>query len=271
MDGQGNVEKNTLQTRNCKRNIKIATTPTGVVWLNYRLTNREYRNLTGMAAAKHHRQRLHARDKDACRAFDALSYASAKVLTSDDFALHVIMLTTSWDHLFRYAFKPRFRAINFTAYCNKQRAIETIASGLVRGFAQGGADASPKTVLIVGNGCNTATSRGHDSAPGKALRKQLARHFVIIMSLEFRSSITSPCCRVHVRHGHFDANATKTNKRGEKTSRHGHKVRGLFYCESCNKPFDRDFAAAHNIRAIFHHHTTTKTLVALFSAPPATA
>jgi hypothetical protein len=142
---------------------------------------------------------------------------------------------------------------------------------VVRGFVQrpdGEGVEAVKTVLVVGNGCNKATSRGHDSAPGKALRKQLGRHFVILMSSEFRSSITSPCCHVHVRHGHFDANATKTNKQGVKKSREGHKVRGLFYCETCTTPFDRDYAAAHNIRAIFNHHTSTKTLDTLFKSPP---
>lgn len=233
----------------------------------YRLGNREYRDRSGMVDAQKKRDKLLERDPGLQDAYQALSDASAKVQTGEAFLHHVRCLARHWTVLFRHAFQPQLRKIRMMGHGAKRRAIHTIASDLSNRFPRPllAGDGGPPIVLVVGNGVNSPTSRGHDSAPGKALRTALSRYFIILMSSEHLTSQRSPCCGGAVRHGTFDVCAPdRTRWDGVVESRSGEKIRGLFHCCKCNKTFDRDVAAAHNIRKVFQYQSRNRTTQALF-------
>jgi transposase len=98
-----------------------------------------------------------------------------------------------------------------------------------------------KTIVVVGNGVQSATSRGHDAAPGKELRKQLSRFFPIVMAPERCTSKKSCCCNRLVLHGHHD----------QRSKKKGYSIRGLSHCSECGLTFDRDVSSALCIRTLF--------------------
>jgi hypothetical protein len=105
---------------------------------------------------------------------------------------------------------------------------------------------SPTDTLVVwGNGGFAATSKGHDSAPNKKLRKQLSHFMPIVTGTEYNTSKLTCCC--HVK-------ATKLMTKdyeGRET---------VLRCDApddkqkaCRKLLGRDENAAHNILYIFQH------------------
>lgn len=210
------------------------------------LTNRQYRSETGMRRRAMNAQRARNHDPPQRSAHQDLTNNSSKTWDPGKYIQHVACALRHWRVLFDRAFQPQLRKDRFKNYQGKQRVTHKIAATLK------GTD--PKTVLVVGSGVSSATSRGHDSAPGKQLRRRLAHLMPVIMTPEHFTSKLSPCCHAEVYHGRYD----QRNK-----DKKGRPIRGLSHC-SCGLTFNRDYAAALNISAIFWHQaefqTTANTL-----------
>ena len=56
---------------------------------------------------------------------------------------------------------------------------------------------------------------------------------------------------INFHRGHYDMNAKKNKRKKES--------RGLSHCRSCKNTFDRDVAAAHNIRKLFWYQNMNRT------------
>lgn len=194
-----------------------------------------------MAGRKKLGEKLRNKDAKYKVACEDLSAHSSKTWDPGGFRDHVLCVFKHFVALFNHAFRP------FSNFQGKQRAIHKIVAKLAPKNADG---KRSKIVLVVGNGCRSPTSHGHDSAPGKALRQSLSRFFPVIMSDERNSSCLVSCCAgagagaAHrtVR-GTYDANAAE-HKRGR-------QIRGLAHCPKCGSTLDRDISAALNIRKIF--------------------
>ena len=113
---------------------------------------------------------------------------------------------------------------------------------------------SRKMVIVWGNGGFKPSGTGHQSAPNRKLREGLLPMVPIVMSTEFNTSRRSPCCHDKVHHG----------SKGHGPSDSKKSLRGLFYCDKCNTPWDRDFAAALNIGTLYKHRTHSKGLPQAF-------
>lgn len=208
----------------------------------YRLTNRHYQTITGMRKRRAKSQARRDRDTEATRAWEELSENSFKTWDPGQFRDHIMCTSKHWTVLFNHAFKPYLRHFRFANYQAKQRVIKQIVTGLSPG--------SERTIVVVGNGVSRATSKGHDAAPGKALRRSLARFLPIVMTDERYTTARSACCHESVRYGRYD----------EQSEKAGRKIRGLLHCSCCGATLDRDHSAALNIRTLFRHHMETRTL-----------
>ena len=208
----------------------------------FRIGNKEYRSMAGMSQRRNKANSLRNEDSEYQEACADLSSASSKTWDPGEYRTHVLCLAKHWQGLFEHSFLPYVRRHKFLNYRGKQRAISQIVAKLVPG------DRS-RTVLVVGNGCRSATSRGHDSAPGKSLRKALCKYFPVVLCDERNSSARTCCCPgVSATRGHYDSKA-KHKRSGE--SIEGRRIRGLAHCPSCGSTVDRDTSAAVNIARIF--------------------
>jgi hypothetical protein len=233
----------------------------------FTLTNRWYRRHTGMRKRAEQSQARRLRDVTLQAAYVDLAANSSKTWDPGKFTSHVLAVLRHWEVLFESAFFPQERYDRFAAYQGKQRIINKIIKVLtypaastsphqtkprnvsadVAQLTSGKIDPS-QTVLVVGSGVARATSRGHDSAPGKELRRRLAVRMPVIMTPEHYTSKMSCCCHALVKHGHYDPS----------TSPKKCQIRGLSHCTECNLALNRDASAALNIRLIFWHQAATK-------------
>ena len=209
---------------------------------HYSMTNRWYRANTGMKRRAKRAETYRQSQPLLVAAMLNLSNNSSKTWDPGKYRAHLGCVLKHWSVLFDYAFTPKIRHDRLTAYQDKQRIVHKIDAKLK--------EIDPKIVLVVGSGVSSATSRGHDSAPGKQLRARLAQFMPVIMTPEQFTSKKAPCCRVDVYYGKFDS---------RHPTRPGKRIRGLSHCQKCGLTFDRDFAAAVNIRAIFWHQASERT------------
>jgi hypothetical protein len=236
----------------------------------FTLTNRWYRRHTGMRERAEKSQARRLRDVALQAAYADLAANSSKTWDPGKFTSHVLAVLRHWEVLFESAFFPQERYDRFAAYQGKQRIINKIIKVLTYPAAStsphqtkpryvsaddaqltsGKVDPS-QTVLVVGSGVARATSRGHDSAPGKELRRRLAVRMPVIMTPEHYTSKMSCCCHALVKHGHYDPS---TSPKSEKC-----QIRGLSHCTECNLALNRDASAALNIRLIFWQQAATKS------------
>ena len=79
------------------------------------------------------------------------------------------------------------RRWKFQAYQKEQRAVTKLVTSLLGGLNP--AD----TIVVWGNGGFGPTSQGHASAPNKKMQSLLAKHVLVVVGSEHRSSNLSAC------------------------------------------------------------------------------
>ena len=126
-----------------------------------------------------------------------------------------------------------------------QRAVKKLATVILEGIYD-----KKNVVVAWGNGSFGPTSRGHASAPNKALRKSLAPFVRIVLVDEYNTSKKACCCKgnvVPLKSGSYKKRAT------------------VVQCSECSCILSRDMNAAVNIINVFtyqtHHHTTNTPLI----------
>jgi hypothetical protein len=223
----------------------------------YKYTNCQNMFETGFAKRRRRAQGYRDHDASLKTACDALTANSCKTWDPGTYRQHFAVYCLYWQALFNHAFRSYVRHFRFANYRASQRRVCKIASQLCPQLAEQKKrktqkkmqqqsqvpeeDQIPqKTIVVIGNGVRTATSRGYDAAPGKMLRRQLALHMPIIMTDERCSTITCSNCHERVHHGLHNGR-----------HKNGWNIRGLVHCHGCGNTFDRDFNAALNIRTIF--------------------
>jgi hypothetical protein len=209
----------------------------------YKLTNRRNMHETGNFLRRLKAQKERNKDlpyRDAC---NELQNFSAKTWDPGKYLTHIACYLRNWQPLFKHSFKPYVRHFAFASYQAKQRRVMKIRDELQSPTGR-------KTIVVVGDGVNSATSRGHDAAPGKELRKQLARFLPIVMAPERGTTKKSSCCNRLTIRGHYD----KNNK-----CKAGWLIRGLVHCTRCATTFDRDVNSALNIRSLFWTQALAQT------------
>jgi len=210
--------------------------------VRWNLTNARYQTETGQRSRGLKSQRLRDSDVSFQYACEDLAEHSSKTWDPIVYLEHMMCYARHWDTLFDHAFQPYQRNFRQASSQAKQRIIAKIATELTRG--------DKRTIVVVGNGVKSATSRGYDAAPGKGLRKQLSRYIPIIMTPEAYTSCKTSCCGTDVVKGRHDCRSKKS----------GYRIRGLVHCGQCGSTLDRDHSAALNIRKLFLHHALTRTL-----------
>ena len=208
----------------------------------WHLTNARYQTETGQRSRQLKSQRLRDSDLSFQYACEDLAEHSSKTWDPIVYLEHMMCYARHWDTLFDHAFQPYQRNFRQASFQAKQRIIAKIATELTKG--------DKRTIVVVGNGVKSATSRGYDAAPGKGLRKQLSRYIPIIMTPEAYTSCTTSCCGTEVVKGRHDCRSDKS----------GYRIRGLVHCGKCGSTLDRDHTTALNIRKLYLHHAQTRTL-----------
>jgi hypothetical protein len=197
----------------------------------FRLTNKQWAHDTGRLALRERTHNLH-RKISLQRSVDILASCTSKTASSEIYLRHVaarLVTAPSFIKLMSFKCTSRWK---FETYRKEQSAIKKLSTDLLGGM-------SPTNTLVVwGNGGFGPTSKGHDSAPNKRLRKLLSRFVPIVMNTEYNTSKMSCCCHVE-----------STKLRPE-----GYKKRGtVLKCGKCSTLLGRDENAAHNILYIFQH------------------
>jgi hypothetical protein len=109
----------------------------------------------------------------------------------------------------------RPRRWKFEAYQQEQRA--DLLAGLP--------PVTSNVVVAWGNGSFGPTSRGHDSAPNKILRKRLSQYVPIVLFDEYNTSKRSCCCRSS------KLTSLRSTEKKKRTT--------VFRCDDCNTLLSR--------------------------------
>jgi len=210
--------------------------------MKYCLTNRRNQTQTGFLRRKKASQKKRDRDVEFTQAIEALSNNSSRTWDPGKYLSHLLCYVQEWKPIFKHVYMPYIRHFRFANYQAKQRRVNQIAAEM-KGSTEG------KLIVVIGDGVHSATSRGHDAAPGKMLRRQLSKFLPIVMSNEQGTSARSACCHLDVIKGVYDANSGK---------KAGHKIRGILHCP-CGATWNRDLMSSLSILNIFLHQASTKT------------
>lgn len=213
------------------------------------ITAKAYRSDTKMTWASQKNKHTRKNDKRVRRAFKDLSLHSSKTWDPGKFIDHMLIVWRDWDVLFNHVFIKGYREREFIVYQAKQRYITKILLPKL-------CPRSPKnTILVFGNWGNSPTKSqgnrcGPSSTPVKWMQRELSRFVPIVSASEAYTSKMSLCCVGETFHrGHYDKDAKKKK---------GKRIRGLSHCK-CGQTFDRDIAAALNIRKLFWYQNTNST------------
>jgi hypothetical protein len=166
------------------------------------------------------------------KSISILASATSKTTSEEAYFLHVTArLQAAPDFMKPMRVKCTSRW-KFEIYQKEQRSIQKLANDLLGGMSR------TDTVVVWGNGGFGPTSKGHDSAPNKRLRKLLSRYLPIVTGTEYNTSKLSCCC-------HVESVKLKTKT---------YKKRGtVVKCGKCSNLLGRDENAAHKILYIFQH------------------
>ena len=165
--------------------------------------------------------------------------------------------------------RRRDRLIRFRMTQRAYRKVATQIRMSVRDVVGTEKKLRGQIVLVWGAGSFGATSRGHDSAPNKSLRKGLSRFFPIIMCSEYRTSQVCAACQGEVVHGKGPKSKLQLKRVEERLKKGGRRmpwdgptkvIRGLFHCNNCHICWSRDGCACLNILNIFWHQVRTGSL-----------
>jgi hypothetical protein len=197
----------------------------------FKLTNKQWNHDTGRLTLREKTQVLH-HSLSLHKSINILASATSKTTSEEAYFLHVTArLQTAPDFmkLMRVKCTSRWK---FETYQKEQRSIQKLANDLLGGMFR------TDTIVVWGNGGFGPTSKGHDSAPNKRLRKLLSRYLPIVTGTEYNTSKLSCCC-------HVESVKLKTKT---------YKKRGtVVKCGKCSNLLGRDENAAHNILHIFQH------------------
>ena len=199
----------------------------------FELKNTTWRSMTGMTRHKRHWLTLKRR-ANLQIVYDALAEASSKTAHLTKYDEHLIArinTSVSFQNVMTWKSPRRWR---FEQYQAEQRAVEKLSLAL-----RGDMPSTVPITLAWGDGSFGPTSKGHNSAPNKKLRKQLSRYFKIHLINEYNTSKKTSCCETD-------------NVLGLKTKRYRRRTTVL-RCNSCMTLLSRDANAAFNILKVFKH------------------
>jgi hypothetical protein len=203
----------------------------------FKLTNKQWKHDTGRLAHKKRTQKLHG-TLALQPSVDILATATSKTTSLETHLLHVKARLQTAPAFMRLMGIKRTSRWKFETYQKEQRAVEKLSKAILGGM-------SPKNTLVAwGNGGFGPTSKGHDSAPNKKLRKLLSQFMPIVMNTEYKTSKLSCCCHVEVT----KLVTESYNKRATVLRCDAQECGKLAVC---GKLLGRDENAAHNILYIF--------------------
>ena len=131
------------------------------------------------------------------------------------------------------------RRWKFEAYQKEQRAVHKLVADVLDGV-----DSKENVVVAWGNGSFGPTSRGHDSAPNKKLRRSLSHYVPIVLIDEYNTSKKSCCCK-------SDCTELRTK---------GYMRRAtVMQCVDCRCILSRDTNASCNINEVFMFQVENQT------------
>ena len=168
---------------------------------------------------------------------DELAASSSRLPSVSDYMAHINAKMNTSVVFQRPMLTKARRRWRFDLYQTGQRAAEKLVTDLLNGVSD-----RSKAVVAWGNGSFGPTSRGHASAPNKALRTMLSRHVAVVLVDEYLTSKRCPCCET-----------TVTGLRTE----HYRKRHTVLRCDTCDGLWGRDMAASANIAAVLFHQMIT--------------
>jgi len=187
--------------------------------------------------ALHHR---YQQPPDVRKRLDEAAHQTFRVSALSCWKAHWSARRPLEDTLFKFYGDRRYRNHRFYTYKRKQQCLSRFMSRLSEGVPQ------HKVVIALGNGRFPTSSRGERGGPLKYLAKQMAHHFKVVYTDEFRTSITCSHCQ-----GRMEKAPIQTFQRDPETNLF-RSVKApcheILRCQKCLVWRNRDRNAAENIR-----------------------
>jgi transposase len=201
------------------------------------LKNTPWKDRTGQRAYMDYMKSVIDRNKMQ-PAIDLLADASSRTTSVQRYARHIRARMKTQSSFEKLMNNKTIRRRRFKVYQKEQRAVKQLSTDLLGGRP------SSSVLIAWGNGSFGPTSRGHNSAPNKGLRKQLSKYLSIVLVNEYRTSKRISCCRTD--------NYTELRA-------HGYRNRTtVFKCNCCKTLMGRDVTAASNILNVLLHQSEMK-------------
>lgn len=272
-------------------NLPIAQTTISV-------TNKSYRHDTKMTWAKKKNDGTRKNDKAVRKVWKSISYWSAKTSDPRSYLNHAGIIWRHQDTLFKHHFIKGYRLRDFIVFQEKQRynkkilipklcpngvenTVLVVGNGVTRPTSRG-FDSAPLRlplrelgrlgVKVVLTDERYTTKRSYCCTINNNVQPELAVEPAAVVApvpvVAIPLGVVPPVAalgaiplavqpdaaepeHIDFHRGHYDKNAKK-RKRGK-------EIRGLSHCKSCGNTFDRDVAAALNIRKLFWYQNVHRT------------
>jgi hypothetical protein len=169
-------------------------------------------------------------NEDVVEEHKLLAGVSPKAKSIEEFREYLAVVAKVYDRLWEFRLPKRWRRADLRVYGGRNRVFDRFFSGMAR-------DIGPDATVHWGDATINPNMKGTKSAPTPAQLKRARLHLKKINLVdEYRTSKVCHCCD-----GQIHAVRRKEWIDGKKRDR---EVRGLRWCSTSHRFFDRDFNSA---------------------------
>jgi hypothetical protein len=210
----------------------------------YILNKKEWADMCGFTKTKSKLKYFLSQNREYKEAIEDLGQHQRRTHNLDQYESFCRCLLGRWYTIWTEHARPCRRQLRFERFQRQQRALQQVTRDLLGSrFPRPDEQMAgyPGVGVIWGNGGFAPGTKGHASAPNKKLVRHLRRVCLVVMGDEFRTTKLSACCNTETQaaYGYKWRVSPKVGRELYRT-----KLRGIFYCGQCNRPWNRDVSAS---------------------------
>jgi hypothetical protein len=210
----------------------------------YILNKKEWADMCGFTKTKSKLKYFLSQNREYKEAMEDLGQHQRRTHHLDQYESFCQCLLGRWYTVWAEHTRPYRRQLRFERFQRQQRALQQVTRDLLGSrFPRPDEQMAgyPGVGVIWGNAGFAPGTKGHASAPNKKLVRQLRRVCLVVMGDEFRTTKLSACCNTETRaaYGYKWRVSPEVGRELCRT-----KLRGVFYCGQCNRPWNRDVSAS---------------------------